>query len=408
MSLVVKLERQSFVALRGRKAISTLGSWWANHDRLLLRIAVSLMLVAAIVWLGYEFWRLLWQQGYWGAIDLKLRHNEVIRWFAGKSVYGELKTSVYPPATNVMLWPFLGWLSITTVRWFWAATTVGMVVWLACLVVWESKADTAQERAFMALVPLSMYATGATIGNGQLTIHLVLFLVLGLLLLYSQPLGWRKELLGGVLFLWTLAKPTVSAPFFWIIFFNRTRTAWLIALAYGGLTLFAASFQEASLSVLLRDWMTNRGQGLHGESNLQVWLASLGLKEWALPAALLALASLGFWTYRHRHVDLWLLMGVSALVARVWTYHGWYDDLLVLLPMVALFRIAKEKTSEGSALLAGVLFAITWLAMLAPGGLYLFPSPWNRVYTTGQVLVWFMVLVFLLDRARRDKCAAVG
>jgi len=366
------------------------------------------MAVVAIVWLGYEVWRLLWQQGYWGAIDLKLRHNEVIRWFAGKSVYGELETSVYPPATYVMLWPFLGWLSITAARWFWAATTVGMVVWLVCLVVRESKADTAQERAFMALVPLSMYATGATIGNGQLTIHLVLFLVLGLLLLYSQPLGWQKELLGGVLFLWALAKPTVSAPFFWIIFFNRTRTAWLIAMAYGALTLFAASFQEASLPMLLRDWQTNFGLGKRGGSNLQAWLASLGLKEWAFPAALLALAALGLWTYRHRHVDLWLLMGVSALVARVWTYHRWYDDVLVLLPMVALFRIAKEGTSEGSALLAGVLFAITWLAMLAPGGLYLFPSPWNTVYLTGQVVVWFMVLVFLLDRARRERCAAVG
>jgi hypothetical protein len=307
-----------------------------------------------------------------------------------------------------MLWPFFGWPSVTPARWLWAVTTVASLCWLVYLVVRESKADTPQERAFMALVPLSMYATGATVGNGQLTIHLVLFLVLGLLLLYSQPLRWQKELLGGVLFLWTLAKPTVSAPFFWIIIFNRTRTAWLIALAYGGLTLFAASFQEASLPILLRDWLTNLGLGLRGESNLRAWLASLGLMEWALPAALLALAALGFWTYRHRHVDLWLLMGVSALVARVWTYHRWYDDLLVLLPMVALFRIAKEGTSEGSALLAGVLFAITWLAMLAPGGLYLFPSPWNSVYTTGQVLVWFMVLVFLLDRARRERCAAVG
>ena len=87
MSLVVKLERQSFVALRGRKVISTLGSWWANHDRPLLRIAVSLMLVAAIVWLGYEFWRLLWQQGRWGAIDLRIFHRwsqQLVRRSAGK------------------------------------------------------------------------------------------------------------------------------------------------------------------------------------------------------------------------------------------------------------------------------------------------------------------------------------
>jgi hypothetical protein len=383
-----------------------LRSWWARHGTIILRFAIPIMAAVGIVFLAYEAWRLLWQQGYWGAIDLKLRHNEVIRWFAGKPVYDESKNAIYPPATYVILWPFLGWLSVTAARWLWAATTVGMVVWLVSLVVRESKAGTPQERAFMALVPLSMYATGATVGNGQLTIHLVLFLALGLLLLSSEPLSWRKELLGGVLFLWTLAKPSVSAPFFWIIVFNRTRAAWLIALAYGGLTLFAASFQEASLPMLLRDWQTNLGPGKRGKSNLQAWLANLGLMEWAFPVAALLLAALGLWTYLHRRVDFWLLLGVSALAARLWTYHNWYDDLLILLPMVALFRIAKTGASDGSDILAGVLFAITVLAMLAPGGLYLFPSPLNTIYVTGQVVVWFAVLFFLLDRARREKYAA--
>ena len=96
-------------------------------------------------------------------------------------------------------------------------------------------------------------------------------------------------------------------------------------------------------------------------------------------------------------------MGVSALVARVWTYHRWYDDLLILFPMVALFRIAKEGPSDGSDLLAGVLFAITLIAMLAPGGLYLFPPPWNTWYLIGQNIVWVSGLGFLLYQAAREK-----
>ena len=135
MSLAVKSERQSFEGLWGWKAVSTLRSWWANHDRALLRIAISLMAVAAIVWLGYEFWRLLWQQGYWGAIDLRTYHKLIQGWFTGKPIYGQTGNAIHPPATYVMLWPFLGWLSETAARWFWAATTIGMVVWLICLVV---------------------------------------------------------------------------------------------------------------------------------------------------------------------------------------------------------------------------------------------------------------------------------
>lgn len=75
-----------------------------------------------------------------------------------------------------------------------------------------------------------------------------------------------------------------------------------------------------------------------------------------------------------------------------------------LLPMVALFRIAKQGSSaDGGDVMAGALPAITMLAILAPGGLYLFPPPWNMVYVAGQVFVWTLVLVFLLNWARREK-----
>ena len=168
------------------------------------------------------------------------------------------------------------------------------------------------------------------------------------------------------------------------------------------------SFQDSSLSTLLRELLAQPSLGQRGEANLQAWLANLGLKQWAFPAAALLLATLGVWTYLHRHADFWLLVGVTALAARLWTYHRWYDDLLILLPMVALFRIAKTGASDGSDILAGVLLAITVLAMLAPGGLFLFPSPWNTIYLAGQVVVWFAVLFFLVDRAGREKYAAAS
>jgi len=374
-----------------------------------LRFAILLMGSVALVWLGYEAWRLLWQQGYWGAIDLRTYHGLIHDWFAGRPVYREVRNAVHPPATYVILWPFLGWVSLTLARSVWAVTTVAALSWLVCLVVRESRANTPLERVFVTLMPLSMYATGATIGNGQLIIHFLPALLCGLLLLYSRPSGWHTDLSAAFLMLLTFVKPTVSVPFFWIVLFAfGVRPAVLVALGYVGLTLFAVSFQDSSPATLLRELLAQPSLGQRGQANLQAWLANLGLKEWAFPAAALLLATLGLWTYIHRHADFWLLLGVTALAARLWTYHRWYDDLLILLPMVALFRIAKTGASDGSDILAGVLLAITVLAMLAPGGLYLFPSPWNTIYLTGQVVVWFAVLFFLVDRARREKYAAAG
>lgn len=97
-------------------------------------------------------------------------------------------------------------------------------------------------------------------------------------------------------------------------------------------------------------------------------------------------------------------MGVTALVTRFWTYHQWYDDLLILLPMITLFRIIKRgEPSNGDDVMAGMLLAITMLLMIAPGGLYLFPPPWNRVYVQVQVFVWILVFIFLLYFAQQER-----
>jgi hypothetical protein len=129
-------------------------------------------------------------------------------------------------------------------------------------------------------------------------------------------------------------------------------------------------------------------------------MAHLGMGKWIFLVSLLAFSGLGFWTYIHRSVDLWLILGVTAILARFWTYHRWYDDLLIVLPMVALFRIAKnEANAQGHGVLAAVLLGITLLFMLAPGGLYLLPKPWNIIYTKIQIGIWIILLVFLLYKA---------
>jgi hypothetical protein len=141
-------------------------------------------------------------------------------------------------------------------------------------------------------------------------------------------------------------------------------------------------------------------------ADLHVWLAVLGLNAWSLPASLLVLVALGLWTHRHRQGDLWLLLGVAALVARLWTYHRVYDDLLILIPLIALFRIAKQRLcADGGDLATGLLLGITVVAMLAPARLEHAPPPWNLLFAVRHATTWIAVLIFLLNRARIEKSA---
>lgn len=412
-----------------------LRTWWTTHGSMLMRIAIALMVSVSIAWLGYQFWRLLWQQDpIWptspsGAVDLNKRFNELHSWFAGEPV-----PRVYPPASYIILWPLLGWLPFTPVKWLWAVTTVAALVWLVYLVVKESRANTALERVFVALMPISMYSTGATIGNGQLIIHILPAILAGLLILQNRNCTFRKELLAVALIIFSLVKPNVSIPFLWIAILapGRLRSALLIALGYIALTLLALSFRETpEINLLSPKNILESLQDIHDitipesladipklytwsatwaqsdrYSDLPVLLATLGLKAWIIPVTLFILALQGLWTFRYRNGDIWLLLGVSAIVARFWAYHRWFDDLLILLPMVALFRIAhRGPSANGREVVAGVLLAITLLSTIAPGGLYLFPPPWNSLYAVGQSLVWIIVLIFLLDHARYEKNA---
>lgn len=405
---------------RGRfNTISSIKYGWVVHKRLVLRAAVLAMSIAAVVWLGYEFYRLLWQPDqigsipiHPGAIDLKQRHEDVYHLFAGEPIFVVGRTAPYPPGSLAMLWVFLGWLEVVPAIRLWAATTVVMLGWLVCLSVRESLADTPLEKLFVALIPLSMYATGATIGNGQLLVHLLPMLLTGLWLLASGSRRWPWDILAASLVLFSLIKPSVSAPFFWIVLFTpgRIRPSLLVCTGYAALTLFAASFQDASAFALIQQWLgraTNISSGASqrwSSWDLHVLMGALGTRDLIAPASLLVLCGLGLWVYLHRRVDLWILVGVTGVVARLWTYHGWYDDLLILLPMIALFRWIKQRADfDGYSLLAGALLGTTLAVTIAPGGMYLLPTPFKTLYIGLQTLVWIADLAFLLFIARHNR-----
>jgi len=75
---------------------------------------------------------------------------------------------------------------------------------------------------------------------------------------------------------------------------------------------------------------------------------------------------------------------------------------VIVLPMAALFRVARQAPIIRDRVAAGVLRALTLLVMLAPGGLYLLPPPWNTLYVIGQILVWIVCLIYLLDLTPRE------
>lgn len=394
-------------------------AWWEPRKPRLLAWACALMVISAIVWLAYQFWRLLageaaiWPGSPVGAVDLRIIRGLVDKWLAGQPVYERLSAANYPPASHILLWPLLGWPPLGILRPYWAATTCLALAWLIHWALCACRAEMGAERSFIILLPLAMYATGATIGNGQLGVHLLPMMLVSATLAARSRGRWRDDILIAFLMLLALAKPSLSAPFFWLILLlpGRIRPALLTLLGYVGITLWAVAFQRDDLLTLVRDWLSvgTSESSWAGSANVHLWLGSLGWEGAMLPASLTLMGLLGWWIWRRRSADLLTLMGVTAIVARLWVYHNWYDDLLLLLPMLALFTIAKSSPRGMPApAVASILLALTAALALAPGGLFLLPPPWNRAYVAAQVAVWLMDLGFLMWAATPLNPATKG
>jgi hypothetical protein len=385
---------------------------WCRCRTALLIALVALQCLVAPLRLAYEVPRLLGDRDHWSAWDLKLRHREVRHWFAGQPVYREIAGASYPPASYPLLWPFLGWLPLTAARWLWAFTLACALGVLIRLLLRESGAQTRLERAFIVLMVLSMDAVGTTIALGQLTVHLLLPLLAGLLLLARGRGDWRQDLCASLLILGACVKPTIALPFCWLVLFlpGRWRPSLLVALGYVSLTVIAAGFQREGLPALLHDWRMRASMvSLYsGHLHLRRALVVAGLGEWALPAALGVLLALGAWLHRCRRADPWLLIAIAAIVARLWTYHRLYDDVLFLFPMVALFQIAKRALAAGrSAVGAELLLGVAALAALAPGH-WIASSSWAHAWEVALAVFWTAVLLFLAGRVRRGEPSTHG
>ncbi len=379
------------------------GKWAHQNRNSLFRGVVIFMVLLAVPRLAYQLWRLLVDTGSNGALDLKMFSYWTALWFGDEP----LILHNLLPATYPLLWPLTGWLSFEASRWLWLLLYIISFFWLFSIIKSGAGLREKKELIFAALFLIAMYPTSIIIGNGQLTLFIIPSVMTVVLLGQGRPSIGREAAMT-LLLLFSTIKLPLSAPFFLVALISERswRPVTLAVLGYILLTLLAVHFRSEGLLASIELWIRDASHlaSQDGFGNVHKWLGSAGLPEYIMPASLALLAALALWLYMNRKADIWIVLGVTAIVARLWTYHRLYDDILIIIPLVALFRIFRSGgLSPRERAIAGALLFISWLALLSPGFLLQLGPPVGTIFRTGAVAVWLALLAFLVCYAYRSK-----
>jgi hypothetical protein len=392
---------------------------WSRYGGVMLAVIAAHAFITAVLRLTPAFEALMLRPD--AAIDLLIRMDEVRRWFGGIMIYGDAHSANYPPASYTMLWPLVGWLPEAEARALYAVSIVASVISIAAISVRVSGARRLPQIALVALLVMPLGATQITVWIGQLGLHVVVCLLGAAALLLgtrsnaataasTRAERWSTDLAAAALLTASLVKPTLSVPVAGAILILTCRWRPLLFTAgfYVGLTLAAAAFQEQSATSLIVLWLGRESiMNLPlGSVNTHLWLHWIGVDGSKLLASLLWLTAGSVWTWRYRHVDPWIVIGVAALVARLWIHHRAFDDVILVIPMIVLFRIASSvrgRSAEDAR--APAIVPVAGAALLAVNyGLAHAPWHWlsgeNRtlwlVAEVGRTVAWVMTLGFLL------------
>lgn len=307
-----------------------------------------------------------------GAPALRFLHWVTGDWWDGEPVYGMHRSGmVYPPATWLLLGLFHSWSTLEVARWTWAAVALVALAALGAACASAVRRGEPAARACAWLAPFSMPALGDALEVGSLIVVLLPAAV-GAVLLAAQHGGrWSTDLAAAAMFDLALAGPFTTLPFLapLAVMPRSVRPAILALCGYGLVTVASALKHPGRFGEDMRLWMAHVcRQAGHGYGNVQDWLWAADA-DWAFAVSSLALlATLTVFVWWCRHSDVWLLLGVSATASRFWMAPSIGDDALLIIPMLALARLASadgvSRRLLTSARIALVLMALVlWIPL---------------------------------------------
>jgi hypothetical protein len=303
----------------------------------------------------------------------------------------------YPPWAYLTMAAFVLPTSYQSARNYFALINA---VALGVTLVWGYRIGRPYGRAggvFLAASVMAIYANVVCLDRGQNSI-LIDALLIGVYVLLERG----RPVLAGLAYGLSAIKPQMVALFAVIFMVKRQWRLLLAATAYVVLASIAiwALAKTGPIEMLQQMYTIALSWIDHGNSSVLHLLVKMGMdQQIATPlVAALGLASTMALVWLWRNAPTLTLFAVAAVIGRLWSYHGNYDDVMLLFLVVALGKIVLSRRSIGPVLAFVAVGLSLWIR------LRLHPKDYPMPYQVFQMGSWLAgMVVVLASKPRRDR-----
>jgi hypothetical protein len=384
-----------YVTLAGRQLVTTNG-----YDLHLRWVEEQYVLRARDPYCVFERWR---RENRGNAVSQELRsshqwHVETPVLFRSDQVRDDVFADLGPPEwPNYPPWTYFAGLPFVAPPWpavCWWHLLISLAA-LGLLATWinrDMRAHPPQDRLVVMAAALAFASIASTIRLGQYGLIVVAALALAQMAMWQ---GWSIP--AGIALGVAMLKPTIAAPF---LLAPLVRRDWKTIAITAGFVVAGSLFTWAYVGTdpvsALRHMLSLPPDVRHsGGVNSLRWLINLGVNPrvaFLLCAAVGSAAGVAaMWRFRAASLDI--LFAIAAVLARFWTHHDMYDDLVLVFLLVPAARIALVRDRSlwwGLLFLLGISFWIPSRFANTVVLIHLF-----------QATIWFTAFVALLRSQQR-------
>ncbi|MGC1309138.1 MAG: glycosyltransferase family 87 protein [Phormidesmis sp.] len=250
-------------------------------------------------------------------------------------------------------------------------------------------------RFFAVASVLAISAHCTTLGLGQYGIILN-----GLLVLFFQCLQRGQLIPAGLLGGVALLKPNVTALYILVPLVQKKYKATAIAIAYTlvAVLLVAIASHKNPLLLIYAPFKATHRFAAEGNFLVNAFAqAGLSVRHAVYLMMVGGIASSVLLLKRVGQITLIQQFAIASVVGRLWTYHGTYDNTMLVFLYIALLQMTFIRPSPPNIFMLYLLGISLWI-----------PAGWvlSSLLQVAQYVIWAGSLAFLLFRASQPLRAA--